>query len=174
MFDRIELDTQLKLKLFGSLVGSILNNGAEIIVNTQSHDTEKVLGVRKSTNLDAIYGDLGRYPMKVHWKIEAIIYWIKILKLNNNSLMERMYNVIKEDANKNISYVDKNWAYQIKKLLGELGLMNLWKNQDTYNITFGTIKLRILYIFRQSWYSNINNVFPPTLYTSMTSNSKNI
>jgi len=95
--------------------------------------------------------------MKVHWKIEAIIYWIKILKLNNNSLMERMYNVIKENANNNISYVDKNWAYQIKKLLGELGLMNLWKNQDTNNITFGTIKLRILYIFRQSWYSDINN-----------------
>ena len=43
-----------------------------------------MLGVRKSTNLDAIYGDLGRYPMKVHRKTIAIIYWIKILKLNNN------------------------------------------------------------------------------------------
>jgi len=72
VFNRIELATQLKLKLFGSLVGSILNYGAEIIVNTQSHDTEKVLGVRKSNNLDAIYGYLGRYPMKVHRKIIAI------------------------------------------------------------------------------------------------------
>jgi len=35
--------------------------------------------------------------------------------------------------------------------------MNLWINQDTYNITFETIKLRILDIFRQSLYSNINN-----------------
>ena len=65
--------------------------------------------------------------------------------------MEPMYNVIKEDANKNISYADKNWANQIRKLLGELGLMNLWKNQDTNNITFETIKLCILDIFRQSW-----------------------
>ena len=136
--------------------------------------SEKILGVRKSTNLDAINGDLGRYPMKVHWKIEAIIYWIKILKLNNNSLMERMYNVIKEDANNNISYADKNLAYQIKKRLGELGLMNLWKNQDTYNITFETIKFRILDTFRQSWIQIqiIHHVFLPTLYTSMT--SKNI
>ena len=93
--------------------------------------------------------------MKIRWKIIAIKYWINILKLNNNSLIKRMYNVIKEDANNNISYVDKNWAYQIRKLLGELGLMNLWKNQDTYNITFETIKLRILDIFRQSWFSNI-------------------
>ena len=85
----------------------------------------KILGLRKSTNLDAIYGDLGRYPMKVRWKIIRIQFWIKILKLNNNSLMERMHNVIKENANNNISYADKNWAYQIKKLLGELGLMNL-------------------------------------------------
>ena len=132
VFNQIELATQLKLKLFDSLVGSILNYGAEISFNTQSNDIEKVhckflrkiLGVRKSTNLDAIYGDHGRYPMKIRWKIIAIKYWINILKLNNNSLIKRMYNVIKEDANKNISYVDKNWAYQIRKLLGELGLMN--------------------------------------------------
>ena len=45
--------------------------------------------------------------------------------------MKPMYNVIKENANKNNSNADKNWAYQIRKLLGELGLMNLWKNQDT-------------------------------------------
>jgi len=63
--------------------------------------------------------------MKVHKKIIAIKYWIKILKFNNNPLIKRMYNVIKEDVNNNISYADKNWAYQIKKLLGELGLMNL-------------------------------------------------
>ena len=57
----------------------------------------------------------------------------------------------------NISYADKNWDYQIKKLLGELGLKNLWINQDTYNITVETIDRPILYIFRQSWYSNVNN-----------------
>ena len=89
--------------------------------------------------------------MKVHRNILPINFWIKILKLNNNFLMKPMYNVIKEDANKNILYADKNWAYQIRKLLGELGLMNLWKNQDTNNITFETIKLCILEIFRQSW-----------------------
>ena len=38
-----------------------------------------------------------------------------------------LYNVLKEDGNNDISYDD-----QIKKLLGELGLMNLWINQDTY------------------------------------------
>jgi len=42
VFNQIELDTQLKLKLFDSLVGSILNYGAEIIVNTHSNDIEKV------------------------------------------------------------------------------------------------------------------------------------
>ena len=59
VFNQIELDTRLKLKIFDSLVGSILNYGPEIIVNTQYNDTEKVhckflrtiLGVRKSTIL---------------------------------------------------------------------------------------------------------------------------
>ena len=112
--------------------------------------------------------------MKEHRNILPIKFWIKILKLNNNSLMKPMYNVIKEDANKNISNADKNWAYQIRKLLGELGLMNLWKNQDTNNITFETIKLCILDIFRQSWYSNIINSSRLSIPTSMNSNSKNI
>ena len=106
--------------------------------------------------------------MKVQRKIIAIRYGIKILKLNNNSLMKRvhnvLYNVLKEDANNNIAYDD-----QIKKLLGELGQMNLWINQDTYNITFETIILRILDIFRQSWYSNINN----SSRLSLTDSSKN-
>ena len=75
-----------------------------------------------------------------------------------------LYNVLKEDANNNIAYDD-----QIKKLLGELGQMNLWINQDTYNITFETITLRILDIFRQSWYSNINN----SSRLSLTDSSKN-
>ena len=79
--------------------------------------------------------------------------------------MERMHNVIKENANNNISYADKNWAYQIKKLLGELGLMNLQLNQDTYNITFEAIQLRSLDIFKQSWYSNINNVSRLSTYS---------
>ena len=82
VFNRIELDIQLKLKIFGSLVGSILNYGAEIMFNTQSNDIEKVhwkflrtiLVVRKSTNLDAIYGDLGRHPRKVHRQIIDIKY----------------------------------------------------------------------------------------------------
>ena len=82
--------------------------------------------------------------------------------------MKRVYNVLsnvlKEDGNNDISYDD-----QIKKLLGELGLMNLWINQDTYNITFETIKLRILDIFRQSWYANINN----SSSLSLTDSSKN-
>jgi len=75
-----------------------------------------------------------------------------------------LYNVLKEDGNNNIAYDD-----QIKKLLGELGQMNLWINQDTYNITFETITLRILDIFRQSWYSNINN----SSRLSLTDSSKN-
>ena len=75
-----------------------------------------------------------------------------------------LYNVLKEDANNNIAYDD-----QIKRLLGELGQMNLWINQDTYNITFETITLRILDIFRQSWYSNINN----SSRLSLTDSSKN-
>ena len=62
-----------KCHLFDSLVGSILNYSAEVWGNTKSDEIErihckflrKVLCVNKSTNLDGLYGELGRYPMKI-------------------------------------------------------------------------------------------------------------
>ena len=94
--------------------------------------------------------------MKLHREIIAINYWMKILKL--------------------IITLCILFLRETPITIGELGLMNLWIHQDTYNITFETIKLRILDTFRQSWIQIqiIQHVFLPTLYTRMSSNLKNI
>ena len=151
--------------MFDSLVGSILNYGAEIIYDIKAKDIEsvhckflrKILCVNKSTNIDAMYGELARYPMIVHKKIISIKFWIKLLRLNNNTSIKRIYNVMKTDANNGNSYPNKNWASKIKSTLHELGLANIWINQDNLNINLQQIKLRILDIYKQTWFSNINN-----------------
>lgn len=104
-----------------------------------------------------MYGELGRYPMKVQRKINAIKYWIKILKLNETSPLKIIYQVLRDDADNDITYKNKNWAYQIKTILEELGFANLWIFQNELYINFSLIKLRILDTFKQSWYSYINN-----------------
>jgi hypothetical protein len=165
VFNQLDLDTNEKVKLFDSLVGSILNYGAAIIGDHESKNIEllhckflrKILCVKKSTNLDALYGETGRYPMKIQRKIIMFKYWVKLINLADSSLLKSIYNLLKADADNDISYDNTNWAYRIKTQLNELGLNYLWEQQNEIDINLHTIRTRILDTYKQSWYSNINN-----------------
>ena len=73
----VKLSVKQQLKLFDSLVGSILNFGSEIWGMHEATDVElvhtkflrKLLSVKRSTNRSALYGELGRAPMIVYRKI---------------------------------------------------------------------------------------------------------
>lgn len=146
------------------LVASILNYGSEIWGMHNASDVELIhtkflryVGVKKSTNLDALYGELGRVPLSVFRKIAMIKYWLNILKQNDSSLVKIVYNMLKEDCDFDISYNGRNWAFQIKSLLQQHGLEYVWIHQNEIDIPFNLIKQRILDIYKQSWYSAINN-----------------
>ena len=104
-------DNAEKCKLFDTLVGSILNYSAEVIGMYEAKDIELIhtkfcrwiLNVRKCTDLSGLYGELGRVPFLVIRKIRMINYWIKILKLEVNNLPKKVYNMLKTDADNNIS-----------------------------------------------------------------------
>ena len=68
--------------------------------------------------------------------------------------------MLKEDADENITYGNKNWAFEIKSLLENIGLAHIWWNQNEVIPNDYDLKIisdRIYDIFKQSWYSNINN-----------------
>ena len=165
VFNIVDLPISQKCKLFDTLVGSVLNFGAEIWGNHEASDIElihtkflrRILGVRRSTNLTALYGELGRVPMAITRKIIMIKYWIKILKQNNNALVKNAYLMLKSDADRNINYHGKNWAYQIKSILQRHGLEYIWNQQSEIEIPFYTIKQRIIDMYCQKWYTEINN-----------------
>ena len=81
------MPTGEKLKLFDSLVGSVLNYASEVWSYHEGPHIELVhtkfcrnsLGVRKSTNLDALYSELGRYPFKIIRKLQLIKYCCCVL-----------------------------------------------------------------------------------------------
>ena len=165
VFNNVELPVTQKCKLFDSLVGSILNFGAEIWDNHEGTDIElihtkflrRVLGVKKSTNLSALYGELGRVPLATFRKIIMVKYWIKILSQKDTSRLKTAYLMLKTDADANANYNGKNWAYQIKSILQQHGLEYIWNQQTELEIPFNTIKQRILDMYNQKWYSDINN-----------------
>ena len=84
-------------------------------------------------------------------------YWIKILSSDRNSLLYKAYNILRFDTEHNIGNQNANWAYHIKSILEECGLLYIWHNQENIMINFHTIKQRILDIYYQNWYSEINN-----------------
>lgn len=73
IFNNTELPFNQKVKLFDVLVGSVLNFCSEIWGMHPATDIEMIhvkflryiLGVKKSTILDALYGELGRLPMLI-------------------------------------------------------------------------------------------------------------
>ena len=165
VFRQYNFKTSEKSKLFDTLVASILNYCSEIWGWHDGKDVElihtkfcrRILGVNKSTNLDGLYGELARVPLKITRKINMIKYWLKIIKLDENSYIKNIYNNLKDDADNNITYNKENWAYHIKSILNELGFSNIWVHQENANISLDTIKTRILDQYKQTWYAHINN-----------------
>ena len=168
IFNRIELSVSDKCKLFDSLVGSILSHSAEVWGYHESKDIElvhckfirKILCVKRSTNLEGLYGELGRHPLKIQRKLTLLKYWLKIIN-SNNTLVKSVYNMMRNDVYNNNTYGGNNWAFQIKTMLSEIGLNNLWCYQNNLtnrlNSNYNYIKQRIIDIYMQSWYAEINN-----------------
>ena len=65
--------------------------------------------------------------------------------------------MLKDDANRNLTNRNQNWALQIKSMLESLGLSNLWLYQDQNEINLNQIKQQNFDQYYQSWYSAINN-----------------
>jgi hypothetical protein len=101
--NQLDLPTSQKSKLFDSLILPILNYSAEAwgyhtapdIERIHSKFCKKILGVKKSTNLNAMYGELNRIPMIINRKLIMIKYWIKILSTNDDSILYKTYKYYK-------------------------------------------------------------------------------
>ena len=165
LFNQIELPTSEKCRLFDTLVGSILNYGSEIWGLNEAKDVERihtkfcrwVLGVKKSTNLTGLYGELGRVPLIINRKVNILKYWVKLLNTEENAIPRKIYSMLKQDADNNNSYNGANWASNVKSILNSLGLSYMWVQQNEMNIPLEVIKQRIFDTYYQSWYAAINN-----------------
>ena len=82
---------------------------------------EKLEVVSSYLGVYFLYGELGRTPLLIIRKIHMFRYWTKLLKTDNNSVIKRIYCMLKNDADNNVSYNNNNWAYQITLMLQNLG-----------------------------------------------------
>ena len=132
-------------------MGSVLNYTAEVWGFHKGPDVERLhtrfcrslLGVKKSTNLSALYSELGRKPLLVFRQIRLLKYWVKILN-TDNILLKNVYYMLLDDTIAGNNYNGQNWAFQIKNMLDKLGFIYVRNNQEQNDIPFNEIKQRII------------------------------
>ena len=124
ILSNVRLNIPEKFKLFDSLVGSVLSYCSEIWGYHIGPDIEKIhtkfcryiLGVKRSTNLSALYSELGRKPLIIFRQLRVIKYWLKIRK-SNDPLLKAMFITLTSDLNNGDTHNGLNWAFQVKNFL---------------------------------------------------------
>ena len=172
------LDVKLQLDLFNSLVEPVMSYSCEVWGLREADQLEKIhlgflkniLGVRKTTPSAYIYRELGVYPLILKRKIRVIKYWLKILELNCNNPVRKIYNSLLLDLNLNGNIT--NWASLVRDLLFTNGFGYIWLNQNVSN-TNNFIKefsFRIKCSFEQNLNMMIDNLSTNRLYRHLEQN----
>ena len=73
-------------------------------------------------------------------------YWAKLLKSDERTITRKIYNMLKSDADMNISYNGSNWAFQKKSMLDSVGLSYVWSQQAEIDIPLELIKTTVTVI----------------------------
>ena len=129
-----------KLELFDKLISPILNYASEVwgfckanaIERVHMQFCKKLLGVKKTTQNDFVYGELGRTNYSTKRYLTIIKYWLKVIMTPENKYVRLVYKVMLNDIEE---MPDKtNWASLVKHLLMSLGFYEVWLAQGVANI----------------------------------------
>ena len=116
---------------------------------------KRLLGVKKCTQNDFVYGELGRMPLQNHRFYSIVKFWIKILLSDSKKYIRLVYNMLYQDIldRPNI----KNWCSLLRDLLFTLGFQEVWYFQTTGDpkLFLSFIRQRLNDQFLQNWTSRI-------------------
>lgn len=163
------------LDLFDKLVSPILNYGAEVWVFFKANHIERVhvqfcnrlLGVKKTTQNNFIYGELGRINYQTRRFLIILKYWLKIVNTEENKYIKYMYKTMLSDIE--VDDRKSNWALLVKGLLSNLGFYEVWLQQNVGDskIFISVAKQRLTDNFIQKWNEEINQSSRALFYRSI-------
>ena len=160
----LELPIDCQLKLFDNTIVPILTYGCEIwgygdltIIERVHTDFMKyILNVKKCTPHIMLYGELGRFPIAITIKKRIISFWSKLLLDKASKLSHRLYSVLYNNFNNN--HYDFPWLQNVKSILDEVGMSNIWTYQHPQNSIWlsKTVYQKLQDQYRQSWSAALN------------------
>ena len=71
-----------------------------------------MLGVRNQTQNNMVYGELGRWPLRMSRYCSMIRYWCKVIQLSENKYVKRVYNMMLNDIGEQQNRL--NWVNALK------------------------------------------------------------
>lgn len=151
--------------LFYKLVVPILNYASEVWGFNPGADVERVhlkflknlLGVKRSTPNDFIYGEFGVMPLSETRKIQIVKYWAKTITSQKPLLVMNCYNVMYNNCLQSERTV--NWASRVRDLLSCLGLREYWLSHDIGDINgfMSLVNQRVNDQYQQNWRSKLDD-----------------
>lgn len=86
-----------------------------------------------STNSNALYNELGQYPLFIEPQIRVIKYWFKLLNdLNPNCILKQVYNSMKGQTKNDLNSM--LWTTKFKDSLQKNGFAEVWYFPNSVNI----------------------------------------
>ena len=126
-----------------------------------------LLGVKKSTQNDFVYGELGRITLITKRYVSIIKYWFKILRSSENKYINFTYKIMFSDLERRPNAT--SWAPLVKNLLFSLGFNEVWMQQGVgnYNIFISLLKQRLTDNFIQNWQARLDASSRAVFYKSV-------
>ena len=165
LYNFTDLSHKHVLDLFDTLVRPILCYGAEVWGFSKFHNQERVhlqfckklLGVKRVTQNEFVYGELGRVSLQVTIHLSIIKYWLKILECENVKYIRYVYDFMLSELERKPNTV--NWASNVKDLLSSMGYYEVWIAQGVgnKNAFLSDMKTRLKDNFVQNWSSRIDD-----------------
>ena len=156
-------------KIFDTQIQPIIDYGSEVCYNRKSnyrleslHLTylKRALGVNLQISNLAIYGETGRYPLKVRQETLVISYWLKLMTLPANNPLKLVYS----DLYRLNIEGHTNWCTHVEELMKSIGLGEVWDEQksppsvNNLRLLMTQSKYKLQHNYIREWFREIGNV----------------
>ena len=171
-----EKSPSIFFKLFDAQIQPMLSYGAEIwgleadmtiIERVHLFAIKRFLNVSIRTPNNLVYGETGRYPLRINAQLKSIKFWLRLLKMPTERIPRKTYNMLLA-----LHENDKNtWVSSVCFLLYKYGFDEAWENQGVGNekLFLNVLKTRLCDEFYSNWSNDMQTNERHTVYSSIKS-----
>jgi len=156
-------------KIFDAQIQPILLYGAEIwgldccrlIEHVHMYMLKWYMNVATRTPNTMVYGDTGRYPLRINAALRSVKYWLRLLRMDNERYPRKIYQMMFNSSGEQC-----NWVSRVKTLLLQYSFDHEWSNQnvENENTFINSLKERMVFQFEEEWKSEVQNKDRFSLY----------